>query len=204
MQQIKVSPLLTFAAGILVAALLFFSFRKCAKEEGAQINSDYYILTNQIQRMNKMVVLEQDYSSFQTHKSSAFKFGGYDVLPREMVLYTTAKAQVTYDLKKLDMKVDSANKKLIIREIPNAEIKIFPDVKIHFMDDYAINRFEQRELQGIMASAKKNMEKSVDKNKLRAEGRKQLMENLDEILVLAKALDYEIEDQTGLLQNLKL
>lgn len=204
MQNYKVSPILTFLAGLFLAGILFFSVRGCGKDEGEQINTDYYVLSNQIQHMNKMVVLEQDFSSFQTHKASAFKFGGYEVLPKEMVLYTTAKAQVTYDLKKMDMKVDSVNRKLIITSLPNAEIKVFPDVKIHFMDDYAINRYSQKELQTIMASAKKNMEKSVDKSKLRDQGKKQLLENLNEIFVLAKALNYEVEDQTGLLQNLKL
>ena len=146
--------------------------------------------------MNKMIVLEQDFSSFQTHKSSAFKMGGYDILPKEMVLYSTAKAQVSYDLKQMKLEVDSVNKKLIIKELPNAEIKIMPDVKIHFMDDYAINRFNQADLNGIMESAKQNMVKSVDQRKLREEGRKQLLNNLNEIFVLAKALNYTIEDKT--------
>jgi hypothetical protein len=39
--------------------------------------------------------------------------------------------------------------------------------------------------------------KSIDQNQLRSEGRKQLMENLNNIFVLAKALNYTIEDKTG-------
>ncbi len=194
----KFTGLLSFIFGIILTVFLFLSWRSCnKKEDAALINQDYYLITNQIQKMNKMVVLEQDFSSFQTHKSSAASIAGYDILPREMVLYTTAKAQVTYDLKKMKIDVDTVNKRLILQEIPQPEIKIFPDVKIHFMDDYAINRFTQKDINGVMESAKKNMAKSVNQANLKKQSEKQLKDNLNDIFVLAKALHYSIVDKTN-------
>ena len=194
----KFTGLLSFIFGIILTVFLFLSWRSCnKKEDAALINQDYYLITNQIQKMNKMVVLEQDFSSFQTHKSSAASIAGYDILPREMVLYTTAKAQVTYDLKKMKIDVDTVNKRLILQEIPQPEIKIFPDVKIHFMDDYAVNRFTQKDINGVMESAKKNMAKSVNQANLKKQSEKQLKDNLNDIFVLAKALHYSIVDKTN-------
>lgn len=194
----KYTGLLSFIFGIILTVFAFLSWRSChKKDDAAMINQDYYLITNQIQKMNKMVVLEQDFSSFQTHKSAAARVAGFDILPKEMVLYTTAKAQVSYDLKKMKIDVDTVNKKVIIEELPQPEIKIFPDVKIHFMDDYAINRFTQNDINGIMESAKKNMAKSVNQNQLTQESKKQLKENLNDIFVLAKALHYTIEDKTN-------
>ncbi|HAY3534368.1 DUF4230 domain-containing protein [Elizabethkingia anophelis] len=190
--------------GILSTLLVVSVWRGCKEKKAEAINQDYYLITNQISKMNKMVVLEQNFSSFQTHKSAAFKFGGYDILPKEMVLYTTAKAQVTYDLKQMKIDVDTINKKLVITELPRAEIKIYPDVKIHFMDDYAMNRFDQKSINGIMESAKQNMVKSVDQKKLEQEGHQQLVHNLNDIFVLTKALNYKIEDKTGELKGIIL
>ncbi|KUY31765.1 DUF4230 domain-containing protein [Elizabethkingia ursingii] len=190
--------------GILSTLLVVSIWRGCKEKKAEAINQDYYLITNQISKMNKMVVLEQNFSSFQTHKSAAFKFGGYDILPKEMVLYTTAKAQVTYDLKQMKIDVDTINKKLVITELPRAEIKIYPDVKIHFMDDYAMNRFDQKSINGIMESAKQNMVKSVDQKKLEQEGHEQLVKNINDIFVLAKALNYKIEDKTGELKGIIL
>ncbi|HIC8756373.1 DUF4230 domain-containing protein [Elizabethkingia anophelis] len=190
--------------GILSTLLVVSVWRGCKEKKAEAINQDYYLITNQISKMNKMVVLEQNFSSFQTHKSAAFKFGDYDILPKEMVLYTTAKAQVTYDLKQMKIDVDTINKKLVITELPRAEIKIYPDVKIHFMDDYAMNRFDQKSINGIMESAKQNMVKSVDQKKLEQEGHQQLVHNLNDIFVLAKALNYKIEDKTGELKGIIL
>ncbi|QCX53963.1 DUF4230 domain-containing protein [Elizabethkingia sp. JS20170427COW] len=199
----KTVPIFTFVLGVLITVAIAFSWKSCKSEKTEVINKDYYLLNNQISKLNKMVVLEQDFSSFQTHKSAAFSIAGYDVMPKEMVLYTTAKAQVSYDLSKMKIKVDSANKKLIIEELPRAEIKVFPEVKIHFMNDYALNRFDKKNLNSIMESAKANMVKNVDKKDLEKKGRKQLFENLNDIFVLAKALDYTIEDDTGILQKIQ-
>ena len=191
-----------FLFGAFFSFLLAYFYINFNKEESQAINKDYYILNNQIDKLNKMIVLEQNFSSFQTHKSSAFRLGNIDVFPKEMVLYSTAKAQVSYDLKKMKIEVDSIQKKLIIKELPLPEVKIFPEVKIHFMDDYAVNRFSKTDLNNILESAKRNMRKNINQEKLKSDAKKQLLSNLDEIFVLARFLDYKIEDETQQLNEI--
>ena len=148
--------------------------------------------------------MEQDFSSMQKTKITSELFGG--MLPdieKELITFTKTNAQVSYDLNKMKLDVDSVNKKLIIKELPNAEIRIIPSVEIQSMDDSFLDRFDQKDLQKITKSAKDNAYKTVNQNRLRAEGRKQLLENLDNIFVLAKALNYTIEDQTGLIDTSK-
>ena len=191
-----------FLFGAFFSFLLASFYINFNKEESQAINKDYYILNNQINKVNKMIVLEQNFSSFQTHKSSVFRLGNIEVFPKEMVLYSTAKAQVSYDLKKMKIEVDSIQKKLIIKELPSPEVKIFPEVKIHFMDDYAVNRFSKTDLNNILESAKRNMRKNINQEKLKSDAKKQLLSNLDEIFVLARFLDYKIEDETQQLNEI--
>jgi len=120
------------------------------------------------------------------------------------VIFTKAKAQVTYDLKKMKIEVDSVDKKLIIKEIPNADIKIFTDAEITSLDDSFFDRFSEEDFKRITNNARKNAEKTVDQNKLRNEGRKQLLQNLNDIFVLAKALKYEVVDDTNTFDLSKL
>ena len=191
-----------FLFGAFFSFLLAYFYINFNKEESQAINKDYYILNNQINKVNKMIVLEQNFSSFQTHKSSVFRLGNIEVFPKEMVLYSTAKAQVSYDLKKMKIEVDSIQKKLIIKELPSPEVKIFPEVKIHFMDDYAVNRFSKSDLNNILESAKKNMRKSINQARLKSDAKKQLLSNLDELLVLARFLNYKIQDETQQLNEI--
>lgn len=194
-------PFFLGAALVLSIVLVWNAFTKKTEDK---VQNDFYIITNQIRKMNKMVVIEQDFSSMQKTKITSELLGG--MLPsmeKELITFTKTNAQVSYDLNKMKLDVDSVNKKLIIKELPNAEIRIIPSVEIQSMDDSFLDRFDQKDLQKITKSAKDNAYKTVNQNRLRAEGRKQLLENLDNIFVLAKALNYTIEDQTGLIDTSK-
>lgn len=198
-----IKQIIGFSLGVIITLLTIYFFKNFGKDEA---NTDYYILTNQISKMNKMVVLEQDFSSMQKTKITS-KLLGLDVLPssqKELVIFTKAKAQVSYDLHKMKLEVDSANKKLIIKELPNADIKIFTDAEISSLDDSFFDRFTQEDFKRITTNAKKNAEKNVDQTKLRNEGRKQLLQNLNDIFVLAKALKYEVVDDTNTFDLSKL
>ncbi|OWR13885.1 DUF4230 domain-containing protein [Chryseobacterium sp. VAUSW3] len=197
----KILPFILGAALVLFIVLLWNALTKKPEDK---VQNDFYIITNQIRKMNKMVVMEQNFSSMQKTKITSELFGG--MLPdieKELITFTKTNAQVSYDLNKMKLEVDSVNKKLIIKELPNAEIRIIPSVEIQSMDDSFIDRFNEKDLQKITKSAKDNAYKTVNQNRLRDEGRKQLLENLDNIFVLAKALNYTIEDQTGLIDTSK-
>ena len=198
------SKILPFILGAALVLFIVLIWNALTKKPEDKVRNDFYIITNQIRKMNKMVVMEQDFSSMQKTKITSEILGG--MLPnieKELITFTKTNAQVTYDLTKMKLEVDSANKKLIIRELPNAEIRIIPSVEIQSMDDSFIDRFTEKDLQKVTKSAKDNAYKTVNQNRLRNEGRKQLLENLDNIFVLAKALNYRIEDQTGQIDTSK-
>ncbi|MDN4011661.1 MULTISPECIES: DUF4230 domain-containing protein [Chryseobacterium] len=195
--------LISFLAGAALVTVLFFSLKSCFNLSEKTEKSDYYILTNQISKMNKMVVLEQNTSSIQKTKMG-YEFLGKEVSSNSIITYTKTNAQVSYDLNKMKMEVDSINKKLVITELPDADIRITPSVEIQSMDDSFFNRISEKDIKNVTQKAKDTAVKSIDQNKLRTEGRQQLMENLNNIFVLAKALNYTIEDQTGKLGILGL
>jgi hypothetical protein len=198
-----IKQIVGFFLGAIFTLLLVNFFKNFGKDEA---NTDYYVLTNQISKMNKMVVLEQDFTSLHKTKITSTLLGikGLPSSEKEVVLFTKAKAQVSYDLNKMKLDVDSINKKLIIKELPNSDIKIFTDAEISSLDDSFFDRFTQEDFKRITGNAKKGAVKLVDKNKLTTEGRKQLLKNLNEIFVLAKALNYEVVDETNSLDLSKL
>lgn len=197
-----IKQIIGFALGVIITLLLVFFFKSMSKEES---NTDYYVLTNQISKMNKMVVLEQDYSRIRKTKINSNLLGipSLNISEKEMVIFTKSKAQVSYDLHKMEIEVDSTDKKLIIKSIPAAEIKVFTDAEITSIDDSFFNRFSEEDFKRITNKAKKEAEEAIDKQKLRNEGRKQLLVNLNEIFVLAKALNYEVVDNSKTLNLTK-
>lgn len=140
--------------------------------------------------------MEQNTSSMQKTKMG-YEVFGKEVSSNSIITYTKTNAQVSYDLNKMKIEVDSINKKLVITELPDADIRITPSVEIQSLDDSFFNRISEKDIKNVTEKAKESAMKSIDQNQLRSEGRKQLMENLDNIFVLAKALNYTIEDKTG-------
>ncbi|AKK74185.1 hypothetical protein HX13_10875 [Chryseobacterium sp. P1-3] len=195
--------IISFLAGAGVVLLLFFGLKSCLNMGGKTEKSDYYILTNQISKMNKMVVIEQNTSSMQKTKMG-YEVFGKEVSNNSIITYTKTNAQVSYDLNKMKIEVDSINKKLVITELPDADIRITPSVEIQSLDDSFFNRITEKDIKNVTEKAKETAIKSIDQNQLRSQGRKQLLENLDNIFVLAKALNYTIEDKTGKIGILNL
>ncbi|WP_317127174.1 DUF4230 domain-containing protein [Chryseobacterium lacus] len=189
--------------GIVMMLLLFWAVKKCSSPDEPSVRNDYYILKNQITRMNKMVVVEQDFSTLQKTKL-AYEIFGKQVSENEILTLTQTNAQVTYDLNKMVLEVDSVNRKLIIQELPSPEIRITPSVEIQSMDDSFLNRIKEDQIKKVTASAKADAQKRVNRAQLQQQGREQLMQNLNTIFVLAKALDYTIEDNTKMIDVSKL
>ncbi len=195
----KKNIIIAFLVGVIITLLLFFLIKSIAAKSDDKIQNDFYIITNQIKKMNKMVVVEQDFSSMQKTKITSELLGG-GILPpmqKEIITFTKTNAQVSYDLNKMKIEVDSIGKKLILSELPNPEIRVIPSVEIQSMDDSFFDRFNQEDIRRITQNAKNNAEKTVNRDQLIRESKKQLLDNLNQIFVLAKALNYKIEDKTG-------
>lgn len=183
-------------AGLLLGLLIFFAFRGFKKDISTENQqNDYYILQNQISRMNKLVVAEQDFSMLQKTTTTGTILGA-KVSENKIFAFTKTNAQVSYDLSKMKISVDSVGKKLIIEELPPAQIRITPQVEITSVDDSFLNRVDGEQIKNITENAKKTAIAKVDQNQLRTLGRDQLMKNLDQIFVLAKVLHYQIVDET--------
>lgn len=178
--------------------LVFLVLNKIPKIADKKITSDSYLITNQISKMNKMVVMEQDFTTMQKNKVS-FELLGNQISENEIITFTKTNAQVSYNLDQMKVEVDSVNRKLIIKELPSPDIRIVPSVEIKSLDDSFLNRIDEAQIKKVTETSKQNAIKVVNQEKLKQEGKVQLMENLSQIFVLAKALNYEIKDETATL-----
>lgn len=193
--MINIKDITAFALGCLSVLGIFFIINNITKTNEENTRNDYYIITNQISKMNKMVVMEQSFSTLQSTKMNN-TFLGKSVSEKKIITLTETNVQVSYDLSKMKIEVDSTNKKLIIKELPNADVKITPSVEIQSMDDSFFNRFNDDDIRKITQNAKNTALKNINQEQLKKESKTQLLENLKQIFVLAKALNYTIEDDT--------
>ncbi len=195
---------LYIAGGILFGALLTYFIMKQFQTRSS--TNESHVIAYEIQKLNKMIVAEQMFSDVYSHKNSVYVPGlkDYFSFDKKVLFLVNAKVQATYDLKKLEIKVDEENKTIFIQKVPELELEVFPDVSIYDMDQSRFNTFQKDELNEIKKRAVEHIEKTIDRKKLEEEAHKQLIENLGDLYQLAKAYDWEIVDKTPYAKELKL
>lgn len=192
------------AGGILLGILLtYFVMKQMQLREST---NESHVIAYEIKKLNKMIVAEQMFSDVYSHKNSLYVPGlqDYFSFDKKILFLVNAKVQAVYDLKKLEVEVDSANQIIYINRVPELEIQTYPDVRFYDMEQSTFNTFNKDELNKIKDRAIAHIEKSIDKEKLKNEAHVQLIENLGELYLLAKAYGWKIVDQTPYAKELEI
>lgn len=187
--------------GLLIGVMGTYIVMK--NSTGSRVEASHSI-AYEIKRMNRMIVAEQHYSDVFSHKSSLSlpRLADYFSFDKKVLLLVDADVQAVYDLNRMDISVDSVNKTIYINKIPDVEIKIYPDVRFYDMEQSSFNTFDKDDLNQIKKSAVSRVEESIDKEKLKKEAHEQLIDNLGEIYLLARAYNWKLVDRTRFSEEL--
>ncbi|MGI9525954.1 MAG: DUF4230 domain-containing protein [Weeksellaceae bacterium] len=189
--------LLVFIAGIFLAYTVIQLTQKDNKTEAS------HTIAYGIKRLNKMVVAEQQYANFYSHKSQVQYLGNLISFDKNLLLKVEVKAQASYDLSQMKVEVDSVNQVIHIRSIPPLKIETYPDVEFFEMKQSSLNQFSKDDLNQIKKRAVKEVMKTINTSDLREEAREQLIMNLEEIYLLAKIYGWKVEDDTPYASDLE-
>ncbi len=177
--------ILVFALGLFMAYLFFKPKSTKAVDNGSQL------ISYEIKKLNKMIVLEEYYTYQQAFEGSILPKSWveeYSFLKqldhKNVVVLAKGTSQVSYDMKKLNLEVDKANKRIIIKYLPEPKFELFTDVDFLNLDTGVINKVGAEELNEYKDYVRKKIEKQVDKPTLEKKAHQQLVENLSDLFVL--------------------
>ena len=182
--------------GLLLGGLIVYVINR--QFETRSTTNESHVISYEIKKLNKMIVAEQAFSDVYTHKNSRFFPGleNYFSFDKKVLLLVNAKVQATYDMTKLEIEVDSVKQIIYIKKIPDLEIKTYPDIQFYDLEQSRFNAFSKDELNTVKDQAVKHIEKSIDKANLEKEAHEQLIQNLGDLYLLAKAYNWKIVDKT--------
>ena len=145
--------------GVLVLALVIFGFMYLEQrnDERDRLEENTALIQQQLRNVGKLVVTEGSFSQVFTYKNSKSFY--FDVLSarKKALIVVNAEASVAYDLSKLEVEIDEENKKVIIKDIPEEEIKINPNIKYYDVTQDYLNQFDAEDYNKI----KERVEKSL-------------------------------------------
>ncbi|MDG4950218.1 DUF4230 domain-containing protein [Weeksellaceae bacterium KMM 9724] len=197
----KIKPFIKYIAAFVAGIILTYFIVNWTKKD-TKVEATHTIAYG-IERLNKMVVAEQNYANFYSHKSKTSYMGDLFSFDKNLLLKVDIRAQASYDLKQMKVELDSINETIYIRSIPELKLETFSDVEFFEMNQSRLNQFTKDEINGIKKRAVEEVKKTIDQTDLKQQAHEQLISNLEDIYLLAKIYGWKIEDTTKYAQELE-
>ena len=194
------TKIFTLLTGIIIGILLTLWYQERHKNEDIRQQSN--VILQNVKHLNKMVVAETYYNEVYTYKNSDKYLFDMLQFDKNVILLVNAKAQISYDLSQLQIRLDSVHKIIHITNIPKEQVEIFPRIQYYDLQQSSLNQFDKEDLNKINADAIAKITSHINLSQLRLKAKKQLLENLQNLYVLSKIYGWKVEDE-HLMQNLK-
>jgi len=143
-----------------------------------------------------LVVSEGTFSEVYSYKDAKKYFYDTFQFNKSIIVTVNAKVQVMFDLEKMEMEIDSINKKIRIKYIPAEEIIINPQVKYFDIQQSTFNIFSKDELNKINQKSIEKIEQTAEVSTLKRDAKERLITELSKIYQLSAILGWEVIDET--------
>ncbi len=181
---------------VIVCLIGFFIAKSIYKSEKKTTNEDIQIVIQSIKNVSKLVVTEGTFSEVYSYKDAKKYLYDTFEFSKSAIVTVNAKVQVMFDLEKMDIEVDSINKKILIKYIPKEEISITPEIKYFDLQQSTFNSFSKEELNSINKKSIEKIKQTAEVSELKQNAKKRLIIELSKIYQLSAILGWEVVDET--------
>ncbi|MFC5196344.1 MULTISPECIES: DUF4230 domain-containing protein [Bizionia] len=181
--------------GAVITLVVLFAFKYCGdkKENQATLKESSALIQEQIKNVGKLIVTEGHFSQVLNYTNSKELFGSYFTSNKKALVVVNADVFISYDLSKIEYKIDESSKTLTILSIPKEEIKISPDLEYYDIEADFFNPFEARDYNNIKELVKKSLLKKLEKSDMKANAQNRLISELAKFYILTNSLGWTLE-----------
>lgn len=171
--------------GAVLMYWLFSIFRKKKNKELTEKQST--VLLDKIRSVAKLVSVEGDFAEIYHYENTKGTFMNLVSSKKKALIVIKAKAQIGYDLQKLNLKADKDKKKIILENFPEPEIlSIEPDLQFYDIKSGLFNSFSSKDLTQLNSEAKEHIKQKIPESGLMESAKK---EALQAVLVVEKIVE---------------
>lgn len=178
---------------VLIGLLLFFGYHYFSENKSENIEYNTNLIQQQIKNVGKLVVTEGHFAEVLTYKDKKETYIPGLTFDKKALVVINADVTVSFDLSKITYDIDEENKVLIITNIPDEEIAIYPDVKYFNTESSTFNEFTGEDHNKINKIAKENLAKKIEQSSLKTNAKNRLLSELTKFLVLTNSMDWTLQ-----------
>ena len=177
--------LLGLLLGAILMYWLFSLFRKKRKKELTEQQST--VLLDKIRSVAKLVSVEGDFAEIYHYENTKESFMSLFSSKKKALIVIKAKAQIGYDLKRLNLSADKDRKKIILKNFPEPEIlSIEPDMQFYDIKNGLFNSFSPKDMTQLNVEAKEHIKQKIPESGLMESAKK---ESLQAVLLVEKIVE---------------
>ncbi len=184
----------TLIAGALMmlAIVLVYDYIKDYRTEQANLIAQSELIEQEVLSVSKLIVTEINYGKVYTYENS--KSYGWDFFSsqKKALVVSNAKAQVIYDLKNLEYKIDSKRKEIVFSKLPQPSININPNLNFYELDNGLLNTFEAKDFNNMKQKISKDIERQIRKSDVLKNADDRLLSELTRIFVLSNSMGWTV------------
>ena len=180
--------------GIVIALVLVFGLRYCEhqKDEREQLQQSTALIQKQLKNVGKLIVTEGSYAQVFSYKDTEKLLGFIDANKKALVV-VNAEATISYDLSKIETEVDEATKTVTIKNIPEPELKINPNIEYYDVTQDYLNQFEAKDYNVIKQKVEKLLRAKIEASELRTNAQNRLISELQKIYILTNSMGWTLQ-----------
>ncbi len=180
--------------GIVIALVLVFGLRYCEhqKDEREQLIESTALIQKQLKNVGKLIVTEGSYVQVFTYKDTEKLLGFIDANKKALVV-VNAEATISYDLSKIETEIDEVSKTVILKNIPEPELKINPNIEYYDVTQDYLNQFEAKDYNNIKQKVEKLLHSKIEASELRTNAQNRLISELQKIYILTNSMGWTLK-----------
>jgi hypothetical protein len=196
---------------IIIGIVIFFAYQYFTRSStSSTIEYNSALIEKQLKNVSKLVVTEGHYSQVMTYKDQKKYFMDMVSFEKKALMVVNADVTVSYDLSQIKYDINETTRTISIKNIPEAEMKINPDIHFYSIDESTFNPFGTADYNKINKKVKAEIAKKMEKSKLKTNAENRLISELSKILILTNTMGWKLEyngetvlTSTGLSKKIK-
>ncbi len=179
---------------VLLVIFILFCYRYCEFKDDTQdtLKANSELISNTLKNVGKLIVTEGKYAQVFTYEDSKDFY--FDILTasKKALVVVNAKASVSYDLSKIETRIDTTTQTLYILKIPEPELIINPDLEYYDVQQDLLNPFGAEDYNTIKNRVLKTLQKKIETSSLYTNAENRLITELQKMYILTNSLGWTL------------
>lgn len=183
---------LLLGAVIMLAMVLIYDYVKSSRAAASQLIAQSELIEKEVRSVSKLIVTEVSYAKVYTYENT--KSYGWDFFSsqKKALVVSNAKAQVIYDLKKLNYTIDSERKEIVFSQLPKPSVNINPNLNFYELNNGILNTFEARDFNSMKQKITKDIERQIKSSDIFKNADDRLLTELTRIFALSNSMGWTV------------